>query len=193
MSVFSARSVLRVVLFAIFLVAGSGYVLGSSAAPFLTACIAFIAAVVGYFSLVQTRDLARKKATLDLIESAESKEYYQDRYTAYLAFRRASRAEREQIANPENRDPTCDALRSKCQDFLNHYELVAIAGKQGLLDLDFYRDWMGPNFVRDWNEAEILVNSARGVDRPGDRGNPVAFENFERLAVSWGGKPLRRK
>ena len=184
---------MRVALFATLLVAVFGYIFGPSAAPFLTASIAFVAAVVGYFSLVQTRDLARKKATLDLIESSESKEYYQDRYTAYLTFRRASRTEREQIANPDNRDPTCDALRSKCQDFLNHYELVAIAGKQGLLDLVFYRDWMGPNLVRDWNEAEILVNSARGVDRPGDRGNPVAFENFERLAVSWGGKPLCRK
>lgn len=193
MSVFSVRTVLRVVLLATLLISGSGYMFGSVAAPFLTASIALVAAVVGYFSLVQTRDLARKKATLDLIESSESKEYYQDRYTAYLTFRRASRAEREQIANPDNRDPTCDALRSKCQDFLNHYELVAIAGKKGLLDLDFYRDWMGPNLVRDWNEAEILVNSARGVDRPGDRGNPVAFENFERLALSWGGKPLRRK
>jgi hypothetical protein len=192
-SVFSARTVLRVVLGAIFLVAACGYIFGPSAAQFLTACIAFIAAVVGYFSLVQTRDLARKKATLDLIEGSESKEYYQDRYTAYLTFRRASRADREQIANPDNRDPTCDALRSKCQDFLNHYELVAIAGKQGLLDLDFYRDWMGPNLVRDWNEAEILVNRARGVDRPGDRGNPAAFENFERLAVSWGGRPLCKK
>jgi hypothetical protein len=189
----SGRIVFRAVFFAGLLVAFYGYVFDGKFAPHLTAFIALMAAFVAYLSLQQTRELARKKATIDLIETSESKDYYQERYASYRAYRRATSEERVRVAYASDKDKRRSALRQKCWDFLNHYELVAIAGKQKLIDLDFYGDWMKPNLVRDWNEAEFLVNSARGEDRPGDEVNKVAFENFEGLAVSWGGKPLRRK
>ena len=158
------------------------------AAPLATAFIALLAALIAYRAMWWNRQMARLKATLDLIEGSESKEYYQLRYAAYRTFRRADVVLRQAIADP--RQTAHDDLRSKCQDFLNHYELVAIACKRGLIDEEFYRSWMGPTFVRDWNEATILVKAARRPDGPGDTGNPDAYAEFERLARSWGGQRL---
>jgi hypothetical protein len=160
----------------------------AQAAPIATALIALLAALIAYRAMWWNRHIARLKATLDLIEGSESKEYYQQRYAAYRTFRRGDDAVRRQIADPSQN--AHDDVRSKCQDFLNHYELVAIACKRGLIDEGFYRSWMGPTFVRDWNEAAILVQAARRPDGPGDAGNPDAYVEFEHLARSWGGKRL---
>jgi hypothetical protein len=157
-------------------------------APIGTAAIATAAAIIAYRAMWWNRHISRLKATLDLIEGSESKEYYQERYRAYRHFRRATQEERRRIADPSNTDR--DDVRSKCQDFLNHYELVAIAGRQGLIDLDFYRSWMGPTLVRDWDECVILVHRARHPDGPGDTGNPDAYSQFEALARRWGGRKL---
>jgi hypothetical protein len=157
-------------------------------APIVTAGAAATGALIAYAAIWWNRRMARLKATLDLIEGAESKEYYQARYAAYRTYRRAGPTERERIADPAAQKH--DELRSKCQDFLNHYELVAIAARRGLIDEQFYRDWMGPTFVRDWNEAGALVRRARRPDGPGDAGNPTAYAEFERLACRWGGAPL---
>jgi hypothetical protein len=156
-------------------------------APVLTPLAALLAAYIAWSAIWWNRRMARLKATLDLIEASESKEYYQARYRAYREYRRADAATRDAIADPTRTDH--DELRAHCQDFLNHYELVAIACDRGLIDETFYRDWMGPTFVRDWNEATALVHRARRPDGPGDAGNPGAYVNFERLALRWGGKP----
>jgi hypothetical protein len=161
----------------------------AQAAPIGTALIALLAALIAYRAMWWNRHIARLKATLDLIEGSESKEYYQDRYRAYRYFRRADVALRRDIADPTQAQH--DDVRSKSQDFLNHYELVAIACKRGLIDKDFYRSWMGPTLVRDWDEAAILVQAARRPDGPGDTGNPEAYVEFEALAREWGGKRLQ--
>lgn len=160
-------------------------------APLLTLIVATLGALIAYAAIWWNRRIARLKATLDLIEGSESKEFYQARYRAFRDFRRAAHEERNQIADPMNRDH--DELRAKCQDFLNHYELVAIACRHGLIDEDFYRSWMGPTFVRDWNQAGILVLRARRPDGPGATGNSTAYAEFEALARRWGGERLRRQ
>ena len=133
------------------------------------------------------RRIARLKATLDLIEGSESKEYYHRRYQAYRAYRRA--ADRATIVDPG--DDAHRELLSHCQDFLNHYELVAVACRRGLIDAGFYRAWMGETLVRDWNEATLLVRRACRPQQASETGNPRAYVEFERLACRWGGKPLR--
>jgi len=176
-------------LYASVTLAGALFVFGldnvAKAAPIFTVLIASAAALIAYKAMWWNRRIARLKATFDLIEGSESKEFYQERYKAYRTFRRADTATRTAIADPKN--PVHDDVRSKCQDFLNHYELVAIACRNGLIDEAVYKAWMGPTVVRDWAEAAILVRAARRPDGPGDTGNPTAYVEFERLACSWGG------
>jgi hypothetical protein len=186
---------LLTVLGACLILAGALHVFGLDAvarvAPIGTFLVALVAAVIAGAAIWWNRRIARLKATLDLIEGSESKEDYQVRYRAFRDFPRADAAGREAIADPGNTE-TADT-RAKCQDFLNHYELVAIACRHGLIDEGFYRAWMGPVLVRDWNEAVVLVRRARSPDGPSDPGSPAAYVEFEALARKWGGKRLPRQ
>jgi hypothetical protein len=166
----------------------AGFEAASRFAPIVTAGAAAVGALIAYAAIWWNRRMARLKSTLDLFEGAESKEFYQARYAAYRSYRRADAAERERIADPTVHER--DELRSKCQDFLNHYELVALAASTGLIDEQFYRQWMGEALVRDWNEAGALIRSARRSDGPKDVGNRKAYSELERLALRWGGRPL---
>ncbi|WP_461429252.1 DUF4760 domain-containing protein [Gymnodinialimonas sp.] len=126
------------------------------------------------------QDIARKRATLDLIERSESTDFY---LSVYAAFKEvlASNAGFEQI-----KDPTMPAVmeqRRKVIAFLNHYELVAIGIEQGILDESLYRDFMRGTVVRHWARAEEFVTHLRS-DTPDSRA-PKAFEKFEALALKW--------
>jgi hypothetical protein len=154
----------------------------------LTPTVALVGVAVAISAVWWNRHIARLKATADLIEGSESKQYYQDRYEAFRDYRRSDDQQRNAIADPDNNET--HSIRSKCLDFLNHYELVSICCRRGLINERFYRDWMGPTFVRDWNEASILVSRARKPRDAGQQGNPKAYVEFERMARRWGGRPL---
>jgi hypothetical protein len=143
------------------------------------------AIVVAVAAIWWNRRVTRLKATLDLIEAAESKEYYQERYRAFREYRKSGPYRSDTIDPGGDREKQKE--RDKCIDFLNHYELVAIASERGIIDENFYRLWMGPTFVRDWNCATDLVRSDRTPRMPGDAGGTFAYSEFERLAVKWGG------
>jgi len=145
--------------------------------------------VVALAAIYWSRRVARLKATIDLIEASESRDYYQERYMAYREYRKGS-AFRDGVLNPRD-EPTCQKNRDYCLDFLNHYALVAIACRKGIIDETFYKLWMGPTLIRDWNAATELVRVARVPKMPGDSGSSLANSEFERLAVSWGGSRLR--
>ncbi|MGK7870464.1 DUF4760 domain-containing protein [Falsiroseomonas sp. E2-1-a20] len=149
--------------------------------PAVVAVGIFVAGVAIYWN----RRVARLKATLDLIEGTESKEYYQKRYRAFRSYRRDPET-KATVLNTNLENNTC---RDECLDFLNHYELVAISCKKGIIDADFYKMWMGPVFIRDWNEAWQLINSARMPEPLGGKvDHRAAYCEFETLALSWGGK-----
>ncbi len=155
---------------------------------FLQPLVTAFGLVVAISAIWWSRRVARLKATLDLIEGSESKEYYQTRYRAFRQFRRDA-AFRDSVLHPAN--PPAQDDRDKCLDYLNHYELVSIACRKGIIDESFYRLWMGPSYVRDWNEAADLILAARTPKLPGDAGGKMAYCDFERLALKWGGQTLR--
>ncbi len=145
--------------------------------------------LVALGAIYWNRKVARLKATLDLIEGSESKDYYQQRYRAFREFRRGG-AYRSGVLSPQS---DADRLnRDMCFDFLNHYELVAISCARGIIDEEFYRAWMGGVLVRDWEAARDLVLAARAPDQPGERGAAAAYAEFEALALKWGGRFISR-
>lgn len=149
--------------------------------PLLAAIVSGITAfLVSNRTIRANQDIARKRATLDLIERSESTEFY---LSVYAAFREvlASDAGFEQI-----KDPTMPAImeqRRKVIAFLNHYELIAIGIEQGILDEELYRDFLRGTVVRHWLRAETFVAHLR-ADTPDSRA-PKAFEKFEALAHKW--------
>ncbi len=64
--------------------------------------------------------------------------------------------------------------------WLNQREFVSIGLLNGSMHQPTYAEWIGIQFIRDWEHAEPFVNAFRSVDA-GDDG---FFRNFEDLATS---------
>ena len=145
---------------------------------------ALVSALTAFFVSSRTiranHTIARKRATLDLIERSVSTEHYLD---IHATFREVldSKSGFEQIADPQM--PAMLEQRRKVIAFLNHYELIAIGIDQGILDEELYRDYMRGTVVRHWLRAEGFVLHLR-ADTPDSRA-PKAFEKFENLALKW--------
>ena len=150
--------------------------------------VVLLGILVAVAAIWWNRHVARLKATLDLIEGSESKDFYQVRYKAFRQYRRDAEYKAQVLS--EERDEQAQDKRTKCLDFLNHYELVAIACRAGIIDEKFYMLWMGPALLRDWAEGAELVRGARAPDHPGDPGSPESYAELERLVGRWRGRRL---
>jgi hypothetical protein len=140
-----------------------------------------------YFTIRTNRRTARIKATIDLIEASESRDHYLALYRNYRRFRSDAEFKATVLAPRTEEDRNA---RHRCFDFLNHYELVAIGFKEGILDERFYRRWMGYAVMRDYREGRDLILTARAPLNPGDPGDVEAYLELERLCVSWGADPI---
>ena len=142
---------------------------------------ALIGALIALISVRHHREVARKRATLDVILRSEGGEFR----TITETFQRISDSPEGLLAilNPDT-DPRPESDDYyEVQAYLNHYELVAIGIKQGIIDATFYKAWMKTNLVADWNTSRPLISEVRNNWK-------AAFRNWEELAVSWGGEPL---
>lgn len=151
-------------------------------APIVTVATGLVGGYIALQSIDNARQLARRKATLDLIEKVESAEHYRTLTDAFTAIRRANGF--AHIVKPT--DDASKKLRGQVLDYLNHYELVAIGIRKEILDAGMYRDWMATAFVRDWNAVADWVQSVRVISDTGRPGyNPKAFSNFQMMAREW--------
>lgn len=149
--------------------------------PLIAVVVSAITAfLVARLTIRANQDIARKRATLDLIERSMSTEHY---LAIHAAFRESlgRKAGLEEIIAPSL--PAMSDQRRKVIAFLNHYELIAIGIGQGVLDEDLYRTYMRSTVVRHWYNARPFVRHLRR-DTP-DSNAPQAFEQFEALALKW--------
>jgi len=127
------------------------------------------------------------RATLDLIEKAESSEPYRK---LSITFRNALASKDptklvpiDKLMMPETPDEVDQRL--KIIFFLNHYELIASGFNHGVLDRSFYADFMRGALVHDWKVAKPFIDELRKPD-PGVHPHPVTiYEHFEALAKEW--------
>lgn len=134
--------------------------------------------------MLSARALARQKATLDLIEKAESSDFYRDLNAVFSATRKAG--DWAVLHDPKSDDLA--ARRQKVLDYLNHYELVSIGIRAKILDGGFYRRWMFGAFVRDWNAAADFIQRERWKYYPQVNAwtyRPAAYEAYQALACAW--------
>lgn len=133
--------------------------------------------------MLNTRAVARQRATLDLIEKSESSEYYRDLHATYSRLRREGGLPK--LANPQTDIDKAD--RQAVMNYLNHYELIAIGIRENILDEKFYRSWMRGPFVRDWNAARDLIQRQRWKKLEDGKWEYYSqtFENYQYLACRW--------
>ncbi|VVT04815.1 conserved hypothetical protein [Sphingomonas sp. EC-HK361] len=119
--------------------------------------LVLISVFVAWLGIRNARAVARQKATLDIIEKFESTEHYRSLNEAFSATRKAG-------GFAALHDPQSDEerkARADVQDYLNHYELVAIGIRNNILDEKIYKEWMGSAVVRDWNAAASYIQRER--------------------------------
>lgn len=136
----------------------------------IAVCVAFWGICVARRSALQTignaKLIARRRATIDLVEKVESTPHYTDLMTAFSYYRRQNAFLK--LSDPREEREKTD--RRKILNYLNHYEIVAIGIRLETLDEDFYSDWMQPILVRDWNAASAFVQRERWKKLDSDMG-----------------------
>lgn len=150
---------------------------------YITPALVFFSVIVAALALINTRQIARRKATLDLIEKVESTDHYRALNAAFSRLRRGRGF--AHLGNPADDEDILD--RAKVNDYLNHYELVAVGIFQRILDERFYRTWMRAPFVRDWNAAADFVQAERWRREDDGRWtyNEKIFCNYQKMARRW--------
>jgi hypothetical protein len=126
------------------------------------------------------RNIARMRATLDLVERAESQQYYQDLSENFRNIRQKFLF--DDLTNAPKEDEEKQKLISKLYFFLNHYELIAVAFKMKVLDKDFYSLFMRDTVVRDWQASKGFIRAARNDP---DEPRPGLYVEFEEVAQEW--------
>lgn len=154
---------------------------------YLTPALVLVSTIVAVIALVNTRRLARRKATLDLIEKGESTDHYRELNKTFSGLRRG-----KGFAHLSKPAPTDEDDRSRVNDYLNHYELVAVGIFQRILDEKFYRSWMRAPFVRDWNAAVDFVQRERWRRETDGTWtyNEKIFCNYQKMARRWSKEAL---
>lgn len=130
-----------------------------------------------------TRSVARMRATLDLIEKAESTDYYRNLTKTFSRLRRGRGFSHLNDPTEKDREDRLQLIA-----YLNHYEIVAIGIRRGILDDDTYREWISGTLVRDWNAVAAFVQRERWKWDPEAEVWLYAdqvYEAFQALATRW--------
>lgn len=151
--------------------------------PVFLLIISVLSLVVAGRALRHARTLAQQKSTLDLVEKRESTAHYCEISALFSRLRRNGGF--CHLSHPQTEDMWQE--RRDVLDFLNHYELVALAIRNRVLDGTFYRQWMAGPLVRDWNDARQFIQAERWKFDSSDgwtyRGS--VYENLQWLALRW--------
>ena len=150
---------------------------------------AFIGANIALQNIKSARQIAREKATLDLIEKTESTEFYRENHSVFRDRRLSNTIMR--LTDPKSEADRRD--RARLYDYLNHYELISIGIRKNILDEDFYKNWMRTAFLRDWEAAAEFIQRERWKQKDDTEEweyNAKLFEHYNELAHQWTSKEI---
>lgn len=139
---------------------------------------ASIGAWVARSSIKHQREIAKMRATLDVILESESNTYYQK---IYSSFRSESKRTGGLMALANAKSDSERESRRNLNDFMNHYELIAIAINKKILDEKFYKTWMRSTYIKHFDQCKDYIYTIRNEED----GNEKYFREFEVLAERW--------
>ncbi len=144
-------------------------------APLAILLSAFLGAYVAVHSLKAHREIARKRATLDVILKSESDEYFERIYSVFTSEKNRKSGLEALLQAETDGEKTA---RTEVDNFLNHYELIAISIEQNILDEQFYKDWMRSTYIRHYKESKKYIENVR-------KKSPNVYIAFQKLAEKW--------
>lgn len=137
---------------------------------------AIVASAIGLgLTLWTSRNIARRRATLDLLLMEQTDEAVIAQRRIYITARNSGAlltwAPKNQAETPEAR-----AINAT----LNLYEFVAIGIKESTLDGDLYKRGYRTTLVKDWIALKPFVMEMRRL-----HDHPTFFCEYEELAKNW--------
>lgn len=155
----------------------------------VTPVVILLSVIVAVLGVGRNSALTRRKATLDLVERTETTRHYLTAAETFSKYRR-------RVDGLSFSDLTAPGDAQKKEDrkavigLINHYEIIAIGIKKGILSAAFYKDWMRSIFCRNWDAGADFIWRERWKKMPDGewRYYDQIFEHFERRALKWGAK-----
>lgn len=145
-------------------------------APIATAFIALTAVGVAYRALRVQRDVARKRAALDVFFKTEMDSAivtaFHDYEKAIDGFDPAKLTIKAFAETPEYR-----SIRS----YLNIHELIAVGIHNGILDDELCFEYWGDEILNAWRDCALIISHAREYKR----GSILTYVDLERLNEEW--------
>jgi len=141
---------------------------------------ATVGGIIAWAAVKTNREMARKRATLDVILKSESDEYFERIYAVFLSEKKRSSG-LEALLHSESDSER--KAKMEVDNLLNHYELIAISIHQNILDEDFYKEWMRSTYVRHYKESRAYINGTR-------KEHPKVYICFQALAEKWDNEEL---
>ena len=153
-------------------------------APIVTAIIALLAALIAVISILDQRNIARRRTAIDFFlktqMDATGIELYNDfrRIAPGIA---AITSMESFVATPEH---------SRVRSFLNVCELIAVGINENVFSERVSYAYWGDVLPWSYQAAEPLIKYVR--QRQGE-GTPSTYRDLERVAKDWAERNARRK
>lgn len=148
---------------------------------------ALIAGTIAWRSIVSQRqmaasqqatasDIARKRASLDIITRLETDSYYHKISATFRDVRDAGRlAALLETKNQRDREEKQEVVQ-----FLNHYELISVGMHNNILDEAFLYHWFRGAFLTHCHDARELMLAVQG-----EKKNDKVFAMYQLFADAW--------
>jgi hypothetical protein len=142
---------------------------------------ATVGGIIAVIAIRTNRAIARLRATLDTIERTESQDHYKKIASTFRDVRRNNSLER--VLHPKTDEDR--EIRTDVLFFLNHYELISVGFRSGVLDKTFYAEYMRGAVLRNWKTANPLIDAMRTENALQNPTPAKIYEHFEALATEW--------
>lgn len=158
-------------------------------AGFLTLLIAAVSAVIALTAIETNKQIAKQRATLDMLTKIELDKDYINRRRIFISVVNSDTPDltanlRALLDSGETYADTSIPKIEAVRVILDIYELLAISIANETLDQNVYYAWFRGPLVGDWKlTRDFIVYIRKEFD------NPNIYSHFEWLAVSWGGEP----
>ena len=137
-----------------------------------------LSAIAALFLVLYSKNIACRRATLDLIMAEETDPSHRETRLAFIKLRQKGElvkwAMAEHVGSPET---------SHIRQVLNRYELVAIGIKNKTVDENLYKAWCRSTLVKDWTACKSFVTELRSTTHI-----MTVFCECENLARKWATK-----
>ncbi|MEX2375766.1 MAG: DUF4760 domain-containing protein [Dehalococcoidia bacterium] len=137
-------------------------------------------ATVAVLSIRAQRNLAKKRATLDMLAQKEWDRDYIEARAEFIKLRDANSGLEFWADKEHKNSPQSNVIRNT----LNDYELIAVGIKEGILDEDLYKRWFKTSFLKDMRMAKNYIAAIRQ-----EAGTDAIFAEAEWLAQKWADDP----